>query len=121
MVDSRHAVVRKAARDSLAEFSFRRYLRTFDMLDEDVRQSTAVLVKKIDPQTVPGLKEELLSPARTHRLCAMAIARLMGVVEPLEDLILGLLGDEDHMVRIEAAAALCRRTARRAGWPWSGP
>ena len=53
MVDSRHAVVRKAARDSLAEFSFRRYLRTFDMLDENVRQSTGMLVKKIDPQTVP--------------------------------------------------------------------
>ena len=108
MVDSRHAVVRKAARDALAEFSFRRYLRTFDMLDENVRQSTGLLVKKIDPQTVPGLKEELLSPARTHRLRAIAIARLIGVVEPLEEIILTLLSDEDHMVRIEAVAALAQ-------------
>ena len=41
MVDSPHAVVRKAARESLAEFSFRRYLAAFDMLDEEVRQAPA--------------------------------------------------------------------------------
>jgi HEAT repeat protein len=106
MVDSPHAVVRKAARESLAEFSFRRFLGTFDMLDEEVRQSTGMLVKKIDPQTVPQLKLEMCSLMRTRRLRAVVIARLIEAVEPLEETIIGLLEDGDHMVRMEAAAAL---------------
>ena len=108
MVDSPHAVVRKAARESLSEFSFRRYLAAFEMLDEEVRQNTGMLVRKIDPQTVPLLREELHSPMRTRRLRAMAIARLIDVVEPLEPIILELLEDADHMVRTAAAAALAR-------------
>ena len=67
MVDSPHAVVRKAARESLAEFSFRRYVAAFEMLDDEVRQSTGMLVKKIDPQTVPLLREEMRSLVRTRR------------------------------------------------------
>ena len=35
-----HALVRKAARKSLAEFNFPRFLAAFDMLDEDVRPFT---------------------------------------------------------------------------------
>ncbi len=106
MVDSPHAVVRKAARESLAEFSFRRYLAAFEMLDEEVRQATGVLVKKIDPQTVPLLKEELCSPMRTRRLRAVAIARLLELVEPLEKPLIELLRDTDHMVRMAAVGAL---------------
>jgi hypothetical protein len=108
MVDSPHAVVRKAARESLSEFSFRRYLAAFEMLDEQVRQNTGRLVRKIDPHTVPLLREELHSPMRTRRLRAVAIARLIDVVEPLEPIILDLLEDTDHMVRTAAAAALAR-------------
>jgi len=108
MVDSPHAVVRKAARESLAEFNFRRYLAAFEMLDEEVRQGTGLLVKKIDPQTVPLLREELRSPMRTRRLRALAIARLIQVVEPLEKAIIELLEDKDHMVRMAAAAALAQ-------------
>ncbi len=106
MVDSPHAVVRKAARESLAEFSFRRYLAAFEMLDEEVRRSTGLLVRKIDPQTVPLLREEMRSPLRTRRLRAVAIARLIELVEPLEQTVIELLEDEDHMVRMAAAAAL---------------
>ena len=107
MIDSPHSVVRKAARESLAEFSFRRYLAAFEMLDDDVRQATGMLVKKIDPQTVPLLKEELRSPMRTRRLRAVTIARLLQLVEPLEKVLIEMLGDRDHMVRAAALAALC--------------
>ena len=113
MVDSPHAVVRKAARESLAEFSFRRYLAAFEMLDEEVRQATGVLVKKIDPQTVPLLKEELCSPMRTRRLRAVAIARLIELVEPLEKPLIELLHDQDHMVRMAAVGALAESAQRR--------
>jgi hypothetical protein len=108
MVDSPHAVIRKAAQESLAEFSFRRFLGSFDLLDDEVRQSTGLLVKKIDPQTGPLLKEELHSPVRTRRLRALAIARLIDIVDRLEEPIAKMLEDDDHMVRMEAAAALGR-------------
>ena len=38
----------------------------------------------------------------------MTIARLIDVVEPLEEMIIELLTDDDHMLRMAAAAALAR-------------
>jgi len=106
MVDSPHAVVRKAARESLDEFTFPRFVSAFDMLDDEVRQTTGQLVKKIDLRTVPLLQAELESPLRTRRLRGLAIARTLGLVEELEEEITELLYDEDHLVRAEAAASL---------------
>ncbi len=105
-VDSPHAVVREAVRASLDEFSFQRFLAAFDMLDEEVRHSTGTLVKKVDHRTIPQLRAELESPAGTRRLRALAIARIIDAVPPLEETIVRLLRDEDHMVRAGAARAL---------------
>ena len=115
MVDSRHAVVRNAARKGLAEFSFKRFSAAFDMLDEEVRLSTGALVKKVDPQTIPLLEAEMHSRVRTRRLRALAIVRTIGAVSRLERTIVRLLHDDDHMVRAEAAAALeqCHSPASR--------
>jgi len=115
LVDSPHAAVRAAARAQLGEFTFERFLRAFDMLDEEVRRSTGMLVKKIDPRTVPLLEVEMKSRGRTRRLRGLAIARTIDAAEQLEPLILGLLEDEDHLIRAQAAAALgrCRSAASR--------
>jgi HEAT repeat protein len=109
-VDSHHPVVRRAARTSLDEFSFDRFLAAFDMLDDEVRRSTGTLVKKVDPETVPRLKAELQAKGRARRLRALAVARVVGAVRPLETTITGLLHDDDHMVRTEAARALGQGT-----------
>jgi HEAT repeat protein len=106
LLESPHLVVRQAARKSLAEFSFKRFIGAFDMLDEVVRQSTGALVKKVDAHTVPLLQLELRSRVRTRRLRGLAIARSMDAVLELEPLIIELLKDEDHLIRAEAAAAL---------------
>ncbi|NQU23719.1 MAG: HEAT repeat domain-containing protein [Candidatus Nealsonbacteria bacterium] len=106
MVDSPHAVVREAARESLTEFTFKRFLASFDMLNEDVQRTTGNLVKKVDPQTVPLLHEELKSKVRSRRLRALAIVRAIDVAEQLEPTIIELLDNSDHMVRIEVVAAL---------------
>ncbi len=106
LVDSPYAVVRKAARESLAEFSFKRFVAAFDMLDEDVRRSTGLLVKKIDTQAVSLLNDELQSPIRTRRLRGLAIARAIDAVESVEAAIIEMLKDEDHLVRMEAATTL---------------
>jgi hypothetical protein len=108
LVESPYAVVRKAARDSLAEFSFKRFAAAFDMLDDEVRRSTGLLVKKIDMQTVPLLNDELKSPIRTRRLRGLAIARALDAVESVESAIIDMLKDEDHLVRMEAAVTLGR-------------
>jgi HEAT repeat protein len=111
LVDSPHAVVRMAARENLDEFTFERYLRAFDTLDEELRQSTGLLVKKIDPETVPRLEAEMTSRGRTRRLRGLAIARTIGVAEQLEPLVIRLVHDADHLVRAQAAAALAGCTS----------
>jgi hypothetical protein len=106
MVESPHAVVAKAARENLSEFSFKRYVAAFDLLDEEVRRSTGVLVKKVDPRTLPDLQAELQSPIRSRRLRGLAIARSIDAVAALEDFVLDLLTDTDHLVRLEAVTTL---------------
>jgi hypothetical protein len=106
LLESPHLMVRQAARKSLAEFSFKRFISAFDMLDEEVRRSTGALVKKVDPHTIPQLQSELCSRVRTRRLRGLAIARAMGVVADVEPLVIDLLQDEDHLIRAEAAIAL---------------
>lgn len=106
MLDSAHAVVRRTARRSLAEFTFPGFLATYDLLDDESRRSTGDLVKKVDPQTVPLLRAEMTSRMRTRRLRALAIARTLDLVALAEGSIVRLLEDEDHVVRAEAAAAL---------------
>jgi hypothetical protein len=110
MLDNPHLEVRHAARVSLAEFSFPRFIGSFELLDDDVRQSTAALVKKIDQQTVPLLRDELQSPVRSRRLRGLQITRIMDIAHCVEDLLIKMLHDEDHIVRTEAAVTLgkCR-------------
>jgi HEAT repeat protein len=108
LVESPYAVVRNAARESLSEFTFKRFVAAFDMLDDDVRRSTGMLVKKIDPQSPLLLHDELRSPIRTRRLRGLKIARAIDCVEGVEGTIVEMLQDDDHLVRMEAAAALDR-------------
>lgn len=108
LLDSPHAEVRRAARENLSEFTIRRFLTAFDLLSEEVRASTALLVKKTDPRTIPELREELQSNVRSRRLRGLSVAHSMDLVESLEDVIVGLMDDADHLVRGEAAAALAK-------------
>ena len=106
MLESPHDVVRKAVRESLAEFSFKRFLAAFDMLDDDVRRSTGRMVKKIDEEAIPALNEELTAKSRTRRLRGISAAHAMGAIGDLEPVVIDRLADEDHVVRAEAARAL---------------
>ena len=114
LLDSPHAVVRRAAQESLTEFSFQRFLGAFDMLDEEVRHGTGMLVKKVDPQVIPLLADEMKSPMRTRRLRALVVARTVEVTEELEANIIAMLDDDDHLVRVEAAASLAHASTQEA-------
>ncbi len=105
-MESPHEVVRQAVRESLAEFNFKRFLAAYDMLDEEVRRSTGSMVRKIDPEATAQLCEELAAKSRTRRLRAINVTVAMGAVADVQDQLLERLGDEDHVVRAEAARAL---------------
>ena len=114
LVDGPVEVVRQAARTALAEFTFERFLASFDTLEDDVRSSTGVLVKKVSPHAVQALGEELRAKSRTRRIRGLAMARAMEIVPEVELQIVALLADEDHLVRVEAARALAASTSPAA-------
>jgi hypothetical protein len=109
-MDSPHLEVRRAVQQSLAEFSFVRFVGSFDMLDEEVQRTTGALVKKVDSQSLPLLKEELRASGRSRRIRGMRIAHALEFVEQVEPEIIELLHDSDADVRAEAAILLgeCR-------------
>ena len=105
-IESPHHVVRDAARKSLAEFNFKRFLAAYEMLEDEVRRSTGLLVKRIDAQAIPQLREELGAASGRRRKRALAIARTLDVVAAVEDKVRDLLAEDDHLIRAEAAEAL---------------
>jgi len=115
MIDAPHECVRQAAREGLAEFKFDRFVAAFDMLDEEVRRTTGILVHKVDPDAIRLLGVEMKAQVRARRLRALAMAETMGVIAALERDIIELLGDEDHLVRGEAARALAHCPGPAAG------
>ncbi len=115
-LESPHLVVRQAARANLTEYGFKRYLASFDILNEAARRSTGKLVKRIDPQTVPLLREQFQTDSRTKRLRAVAMAIVLELCDEFETEALELLADPDHVVRTEAARMLgyCHSVSTRA-------
>lgn len=105
-VDHPHEEVRRAVQESLGEFSYDRFQSSFEILAEDVRRSTGALVRKIDPNVVTSLCDELESSSRNHRLRALELAPYLGLIGDVESKVIELLDDSDHFVRAEAANAL---------------
>lgn len=106
MVDGPHEEVREALRDALPEFTFDQFLANFDSMPAELLPTAGHLVSKIDPDPGPRLAAEMehLSPVRRRR--AVLAAGAMGLIRGLEPSVIGLLSDEDHMVRIAAAKTL---------------
>ncbi len=105
-LQSPEPLVRRAARRCLNEFSFRRFLETWDMLPPDVRRDTGLLVKRVDGHAPGLLRAELASPLRMRRLRALSVAQELDLVFRVESSVIPLLQDEDPAIRAEAAAAL---------------
>jgi HEAT repeat protein len=116
LADSPHEIVRTAVRSVLTEFTFDRFLGAFDLLSDDVRRSTGLMVKKINPQCLGALQEELRAPSRTRRLRGLALAESMEWGSAVERELLKLAEDEDHVMRAEVARVLagCNTSAARA-------
>ncbi len=116
MVASPHDIVRRAVRENLAEFTFSRFLASFDILDDDIRRTTGEMVRKIDFEALDGVRQELVAKSRTRRLRAVKVVVALNVAEQLEEALIARLADEDHLVRSEVARALgaCNTPRSRA-------
>lgn len=108
LLDHPHESVRAAARDALSEFTFSRFISTYDTLGEEARRSTGAMVRKIDPQTDSLLVEEMQSSSRSRRLRGVSAAATLEAVPVVGGAVIDLLRDDDHLVRLEAARALAQ-------------
>ena len=106
MAESPHHAVQVAVRETLDELSFARFLGTYDTLEDDVRRSTAALVRRINPECWKELLVELKAKGRSRRLRAITMAQEMEVTDHVEEELIVLLEDDDHMIRCEAAESL---------------
>jgi HEAT repeat protein len=106
MVGSTREQVCQALREAMPEFSFQQFMGTFDSMPEQLQIIGGHLVKQIDPKAKEKLTAEMetLSPVRRRR--AVQAAAVMGLVRDMEETVVGLLADDDHMVRVVAAKAL---------------
>lgn len=106
LASSPHAAVQDAARESLAEFSFENFIARYETLDDEAQRQTGALVALVDLDAPAGLRREMASLVRRHRLRAIEIAEMMGLTARVADALIERLDDEDHMVRAAAAEAL---------------
>lgn len=106
MVDTTHEQIREALREALPEFTFRHFMTNFDRLSDDVRVTAGYMVRKINSEASFDLNLEMESPSPVRRRRAVLAAGAMGLVRELEQSVIRLLSDDDHMVRIAAAQEL---------------
>lgn len=109
MVDDAADEVRQALRTAMPEFTFRQFLSNFDDMTPELRQVAGALVVKIDDDCLAQILHQLNRPSPVWRRRTILAALAMGMVSKvakLEERIIELLSDEDHIVRVAAATAL---------------
>lgn len=106
MMDSPETEVKQALRKAMPEFTLGQFLMNFDAMEEELRPTAGHLVRKIDPDVAANLVLEMERPSPVVRRRAALAASAMGLVAEMEETVIKLLSDEDHMVRAAAAKAL---------------
>lgn len=98
--------VREAARQTLSDYGFEKYFRSFDQMDERSQYMIGSLVSKIDSSFDDKVRIELGSEHRNHRIRATRILRCLSRVESFWRDLARLVDDADHVVRRSAMDAL---------------
>jgi HEAT repeat protein len=112
LLDSPYAEERDAAANSLQEFTFDRFSANFDQLTPESRLSSGALVRRVDPQAIDRLRNELTTATRGRKQRALDLALALDAVEELHAQIATLLVGEDQYLRIEAIRALATHDSR---------
>lgn len=98
--------IRDAAREALSDYTFERYVGSFDSMDDSTRRAMGAAILKIDPGAKETLAAELRSGQRRARMRAAKITRVLGRADGYLDELIALLGDGDHLVRREVIETL---------------
>lgn len=98
--------VREAARKALGDFSFERFIGSFDQMENASRKMLGKMMLRIDLKAPQKLRGELEARHRQHRLRATRIIRLLGLTRDFKSELMALLADRDRMVRREAIETL---------------
>lgn len=113
-LDSPIPEVQTAARSELAGFNIFRAIELFDHLDSRMQLAVGKLVRKIDPDTIQKLKEELRNVIRRKRIRAARAALAMNLHLEVVEAILAMARDSDNLVRRTAAEVLGKIASRDA-------
>lgn len=105
-LDSPVPEVQEAARGELAGFNVHRVLEIYDHLDRRTLLAIGALVRKIDPDTVQKLKDEMLNAIRRKRIRAARGALALNVHLEVADALVAMARDSDNLVRRTAAEIL---------------
>jgi HEAT repeat protein len=105
-LDSPIAEVRDAARSELAGFNILRAIELFDQLEPRLQVAVGNLVQKIDPDTIPKLREQIQHPIRRKRIRAARAALAMKLHHQVVDALLVMSRDTDNLARRTAAEVL---------------
>jgi HEAT repeat protein len=114
LLESIYPEEREVAQAGLAEFRFERFAAQFGQLTPEARQTTGLIVRRVDPRSVECVAKELAAQSRSRRLRGMELAVALCAAEELEDEIAALANDEDQYVRIEAIRTLAALATPRA-------
>ncbi|HUT10983.1 MAG TPA: HEAT repeat domain-containing protein [Thermoguttaceae bacterium] len=106
MVDSRDEEVHRALREAMPEFTFCHFLANLDNMPENLIATAGHVVSKIDRECKSKLEAEMTGPSPVRRRRAVQAAVATGLADDLEQTIILLLSDEDHVVRVAAAKSL---------------
>src|SRR5579872_1804550 len=105
-LDSPMPEVRQAARSELAGFDIHRALELCEHLEPRLQVAVGKLLRKIDPQTIHKLKEQMLSAIRRKRIRAARAALAMRLHLDVADSLMIMARDSDNLVRRTAAEVL---------------
>jgi hypothetical protein len=108
MVDHPDPRVKAALLKALPEFSLHRFLQQVKDLSDTVAATTAQIVRKLNPDCLPMLSEELMSRSPLRRRYAIIAADAMGLAPELTRQLNHMLTDTDLMVRKTAEEVLAR-------------
>lgn len=103
---SPHAEVRYAVGRAMPEFQFGRFWDAYPHLSEEVRETTADMVRRLDPEAKAKLVLELQGGISSRQLQAVRIAMLMGMVDEVESELISLAKTGEIEVKAEAIHAL---------------
>jgi HEAT repeat protein len=104
-LDAEDVPVREAARESLSEFTFVRYITAYPKMSQAERRVDGRIVGKVDVRAADGLRRELKAPSPSIRLRAVQVAENMELIADVADTLVSLLRDNREDLGVRAAAA----------------